>query len=303
MKFLALFLSIFSAVRKLFPKVLKLDGHDLPPPITFDIEARTDLPKSKENYFPSMDVQVPVVKFLKDYFNVYDSDNRSGLAGAYHDRAVFSLSVAYNGAVQYKQSSLGVYIDESRNLSKPNKDAGRKSKLLREGSQIISQLCLLPKTQHDPNSFLVDCGIVSPSMVSFTVQGIFKELDSKQDKPPIRAFSRTFVTVPGGASMLIVNDMLTITNASPDQVQSAFKNPAPTPSSSPVPESSPQNPFEGAALTDIQKQMIASFVTDSRMNSEWSLKCLMQNEWNYEKAGKVFMELQQQGKIPAEAFS
>lgn len=289
-------------MRKLFPKVVKLDGRDLPPPITFDIEARTDLPKSKENYFPNMEVQVPVVKFLKDYFMVYDSDSRAGLTGAYHDKAVFSLSVAYNGAVQYKQSSLGHYIDESRNLTRPNKDAGRKLKLLREGSLIIPQLCLLPKTVHDPNSFTVDCSVVTPAMVTFTVQGLFQEINSKQDKPPIRAFSRTFVTVPGGAGMMIVNDMLTITNASPDQIQSAFKNPAPTPSSSPVPQTSPSNPFEGASLTDVQKQMIESFIAVSGMNSEWSMKCLAENAWNYEKAGQIFMELQQQGKIPPEAF-
>ncbi|KAH3852511.1 hypothetical protein DPMN_095021, partial [Dreissena polymorpha] len=311
-----------SAVRKLFPKLQKLDNNDLPPAITFDIEARTDLPKSQDSYFPSEDIKVVAVKFLKDYFHVYDSDDRQGLAPAYHETAMFSLSTAYNGAVQNKyvppisttyngavqnkQMSLNAYIDGSRNLIKGSKDISRKLKTLKLGPKIVAQLCLLPKSLHDPNSFIVDVNFASPEMMSFTIQGVFKEVDSKMDRPPIRAFSRTFVTVPRGAGMQIVNDMLTVTNASPDQVQSAFKNPAPTPSSSPVPQSSPANPFvkfEVAVLTDLQKQMVASFMNDSRMNSEWSLKCLAQNGWEYEQAGKNFLELQQKGLIPAEAFS
>ncbi|XP_053373641.1 nuclear RNA export factor 1-like [Mercenaria mercenaria] len=295
--------SYISAVRKVFPKVMKLDGKDLPPPITFDIEARTDLPKSKANYFPNAEVQGPVVKFLKDYFTVYDAADRSGLSGAYHEQAMFSLSVAYNGAVQYKQSSLSSYIDESRNLARQHKDSSRKHKLLKKGSLIVPQLCLLPKTSHDPNSFIVDCNFMSSAMMSFTVQGVYKEVDSKQDKQPIRAFSRTFVTVPGGSGMLVVNDILTITNASPDQIQAAFKTPAPTPSSSPVPQTSPSSPFEGLGLTEVQQQMIVSFIAESRMNSEWSAKCLAENGWDYAKAGQNFLALQQQGKIPPEAFN
>ena len=34
--------------------------------------------------------------------------------------------------------------------------AGRKQKLLKYGNLIVPQICLLPKTQHDPNSFVVD---------------------------------------------------------------------------------------------------------------------------------------------------
>ena len=54
------------------------------------------------NYFPNETIKAGVVKFLKDYFTVYDSDNRSDLAGAYHDGAMFSLSTSYNIALQSK---------------------------------------------------------------------------------------------------------------------------------------------------------------------------------------------------------
>ena len=42
------------------------------------------------------------MKFLKDYFRVYDSSDRKVLDGAYHPSAVFSLATSYNGAVRFK---------------------------------------------------------------------------------------------------------------------------------------------------------------------------------------------------------
>ncbi|XP_062578628.1 nuclear RNA export factor 1-like [Saccostrea cucullata] len=97
--------------------------------------------------------------------------------------------------------------------------------------------------------------------------------------------------------MNIINDMLTITNASRDQIQKAFKHPAPTPSSSPVPEASPPAPFTQAGpstYTAEQQQMIQQFAAQSGMNHEWSIKCLEQNGWNYEKSGEYSCNLEAQ---------
>ena len=58
--------------------------------------------KLQDSSFPDTVTQSHVVKFLKDYFTVYDSDNRNVLDGAYHPSAVFSLSTSYNGAVKFK---------------------------------------------------------------------------------------------------------------------------------------------------------------------------------------------------------
>ena len=56
----------------------------------------------QDSYFPNPDSQRTIIQFLKEYFTVYDADNRSPLAGAYHESASFSLAMAYNGASQYK---------------------------------------------------------------------------------------------------------------------------------------------------------------------------------------------------------
>ncbi|KAL3874362.1 hypothetical protein ACJMK2_037388, partial [Sinanodonta woodiana] len=190
-----------SAVRQKFPKIQTLDGHELPPPITFDIESSTELPRIKGDFFAGIaEVQLLLIKFLKDYFTIYDSDNRQGLVIAYHEQAMFSLSACYNGLIEFRQPSLNMYAEESRNLIRLNrKDPSRKNKLLKYGRlPVITQLCLLPKTTHDSNSFVVDVGFVSASLLSFTVCGMFKEGESKADRPQIRWFTRSFLTVPYG---------------------------------------------------------------------------------------------------------
>ncbi|XP_029634622.1 nuclear RNA export factor 1 [Octopus sinensis] len=302
-------------VRKKFPKVLKLDCQDLPPPIVFDLESDIDLPPSKDNYFMNADVQNLLVKFLKQYYLIYDSDNRQALVDAYHDQAIFSFACIFNRALG-KQPSLNEYISESRNLLKLN--AGRRDKHLKVGRvNVVSQLRLLPGTQHDLNSFHIDVQHLSRTLLIFSVFGIFKETESKGE-PPIRTFSRMFITTPQQDGIVIVNDMLTISNATSEQIQSAFKTPAPTPSSSPTQGGSalvetvntPPAPLTlpnataacNVSLTEIQKEMVSQFSVQSEMNAEYSLQCLQQNNWEYEKAAQVFLNLKTNGKIPLEAF-
>ncbi|XP_033733776.1 nuclear RNA export factor 1-like [Pecten maximus] len=294
-----------SAVRKKFPKVIKLDGHDLPPPITFDLETSTELPAAKGSFFLNAEIQEVLVKFLKEYFTVYDSDNRQPLTAAYQDEAIFSLSASKNNSSDHWQAGLQIYFPESRNLLRKSRDPSQKQRVLMRGKlNIVSKLCLLPKTTHDYNSFVVDVDHASATLLSFTVIGVFKEADERSDRQPVRAFSRRFIALPRGQGMVIANDLLTVTNASPSQVQTAFKNPAPTPSSSPVPDTTPAAPFHqaGPSLTPEQQQMVQSFSAQSQMNLEFSAKCLEEHHWNYDMAGQAFLTLQKENKIPSEAF-
>ncbi|GAB1597900.1 nuclear RNA export factor 1-like [Argonauta hians] len=302
------------AVRKKFPKVLKLDRQDLPPPIVFDLESDIDLPPSKDNYFMNDDVQNVLVKFLKQYYLIYDSDNRQALVDAYHDQAIFSFTCGSNRA-HGRQPAFNDYLSESRNLLKLS--VGRRDKHLKVGRiNVVSQLRLFPGTQHDLNSFHIDVQHLSRTLLIFSVFGVFKETEAKGE-PPIRTFSRMFITTPQQDGIVIVNDMLTISNATHEQIQSAFKTPAPTPSSSPTQgtpvlaetATSPAAlalPSATAAcnvsLTEIQREMVLQFSIQSEMNAEYSLECLQQNNWVYEKAAEVFLNFKASGKIPPQAF-
>ena len=90
------------------------DGVELAPVIRFDV-ASSELPTSHGSYFANSEVQELVVKFLRQFYTIYDSDNRQPIIDAYHDAAVFSLSMAWNPAYDTKQPNLGLYIDHSRN--------------------------------------------------------------------------------------------------------------------------------------------------------------------------------------------
>ncbi|XP_067170906.1 nuclear RNA export factor 1 [Apteryx mantelli] len=279
-----------SSVRERFPKLLRLDGHELPPPIAFDVEAPTTLPPCKGSYFGSDDLKVLVLRFLQQYYSIYDSSDRQGLLDAYHDGACCSLSIPF-GPQNPPRNSLNEYFKDSRNVKKL-KDPTMRFKLLKHTRlNVVAFLNELPKTQHDVNSFVVDVCAQTNTLLCFAVHGIFKEVDGKS-RDSVRAFTRMFIAVPAGnTGLCIVNDELFVRNATTEEIRKAFVMPAPTPSSSPVP-----------TLSAEQQEMLAAFSMQSGMNLEWSQKCLQDNDWDYGRAGQVFTQLKLEGKIPDVAF-
>uniref|UniRef100_A0A3P9JJ52 Nuclear RNA export factor 1 n=1 Tax=Oryzias latipes TaxID=8090 RepID=A0A3P9JJ52_ORYLA len=281
-----------SAVRQRFPRLLKLDGQDLPPPIGFDVETPTAIPPCKGSCFGSDEIKVIILRFLQQYYSIYDSGNRQPLLDAYHDGASLSITTPYS-TQNPSRSSLGEYYKDSRNL-KRIKDTTMRFRLLKHTRlNVVAFLNELPKTQHDIASFVIDVNTCTNTLLSFTIGGVFKEVvvDGKSRESTM-AFSRVFITVPAGNSGLcIVNDQLFIRMATTEEIRRAFVAPAPTPSSSPVP-----------TLTAPQQEMLTAFSQESGMNLEWSQKCLQDNEWDFNRAAHIFTQLKAEGKIPDVAF-
>uniref|UniRef100_A0A8C7SV14 Nuclear RNA export factor 1b n=1 Tax=Oncorhynchus mykiss TaxID=8022 RepID=A0A8C7SV14_ONCMY len=267
------------------------DGQDLPPPIVFDVEVTpAALPPCKASYFCSEEIKTPILAFLQQYYSVYDSGDRQPLLDAYHDGATFSLSM-FITMQNPSRCSLGDYHKDTRNLKKL-KDPSTRFRLLKHTRlNVVAFLNELPKTHHDTASLNVDVNTFTNTLLSFTVTGVFKEVEGKS-RDSVRAFSRVFITVPaGGTSLCIVNDELFVRNATTEEIRRAFVAPAPTPSSSPVP-----------TLSAPQQEMLSAFSLKSGMNLEWSQKCLQDNEWDFNRAGQVFTDLKAHGKIPDVAF-
>ncbi|KAK9391149.1 nuclear RNA export factor 1 [Crotalus adamanteus] len=293
-----------SAIRERFPKLLRLDGHELPPPISFDVETPTTLPPCKGSYFASEGLKMLIVRFLQQYYAIYDSGDRQGLLDAYHEGACCSLSIPFSVNHPYR-NSLAEYFKNSRNV-KRLKDPSMRFRLLKHTKlNVVAFLSELPKTQHDVNSFVVDVCAQTNSLLCFTLSGIFKEVDSRC-RDLVRAFTRVFIAVPVGHSGLsIVNDQLFIRKANNIEIRKAFVMPAPTPSSSPVPTPSAEpmpSSSPGPTLTAEQQEMLQNFSLQSGMNLEWSQKCLLDNDWNYAKAAHAYTQLKAEHKIPEVAF-
>ncbi|XP_036127254.1 nuclear RNA export factor 2-like [Molossus molossus] len=271
-----------SAIRKCFPKLLRLDGQDLPPPTTVNIDRPYISKPLKESCNGSDVLKTQVLQFLQQYYLIYDSGDRQRLLGAYHDEACFSLTIPFiwdNPAI----SSLFEYFKDNINME-ILKDPNLHFQLLKYTKHdIVSSLCALPKTHHDLSSFLVDVWFQSERILCFCVSGVFREVDGRS-QGTLRAFTRTFIVTPASnSSIFIVNDELFVRDATPSEIQKSFSIPVPT-------------------LSQEQQEMVQVFSTQSGMKPQWSQKCLQDNEWNYTRAAQVFTMLKIEGKIPEEAF-
>ncbi|XP_073522700.1 nuclear RNA export factor 1-like [Phyllobates terribilis] len=62
--------------------------------------------------------------------------------------------------------------------------------------QVVGFLCNLPKTEHELASMTLDVGCQNASLICFTVEGGFREVNPNYRKTPIISFRRTFLIVP-----------------------------------------------------------------------------------------------------------
>nr|XP_033705168.1 nuclear RNA export factor 3 [Tursiops truncatus] len=228
------------AIRECFPKLLRLDGQELPSPVTVDVDTPYIVKLCKGSYFGSDELKSLVLQFLQQYYLIHDYGDRQVLAGAYHEEACFSLTIPFHPE-DPAPSSLCEYFKDSRNMKKL-KDPYLRVQLLKHTKRVIVHtLCVLPKTQHDFSSFVVDTWFQTETMLCFSVSGVFKAVEGSSQRC-VHAFTRTFIATPArDCSLCIVNDELFVRDADPSETQSVFSIPLSTPTSSsmhPSPSSS-----------------------------------------------------------------
>ncbi|MBZ3876000.1 Nuclear RNA export factor 2 [Sciurus carolinensis] len=185
------------------------------------------------------------------YYLIYDYGDRQGLLDAYHDEACFSLTIPFNPE-DPDPNSLEEYFKDNRNIKK-HKDPFLRMQLLKHTKyDIVNCISILPKTQHDFNSYVVDLCVQTVSTYFLPQAGlefsmskgvslfIVIEVEGKS-QGSVRAFTRTFILTSGSnSSLCIVNDEMIVRNASPKETQSAFSIPMLPPSSSYVPDQEQQ---------------------------------------------------------------
>ncbi|KAG6460833.1 nuclear RNA export factor 1 [Manduca sexta] len=301
-----------SDVRKKFPKLMKLDGADLPPAIGFDVSEDLSLPPRQQSFLVDPAGQDLVREFLTQYFAIFDSESRQALLEAYHENASLSMASNYlsNDSRNSPNNRLTSYISNSRNIMRVT-DREQRRRYLRTGRlQVVSFLSDLPKTTHDLMGFAVDLIVFTPAMIVLTMNGIYKETNTAGN--PTRSFHRTFVIVPNtSGGFCVINDMLYVTNTTKEQEEKAFASgsveptpaaPAPGPAPGAVPGVAP-GVAAGAAPDDAHKmQLLAMLSQQTGMNEHWSVNCLQETCWDLQRAVFIFNQLQSEGKIPPEAF-
>ncbi|KAM5195907.1 nuclear RNA export factor 2-like [Hipposideros larvatus] len=234
------------------------DGQVLPPPIIVDIDRPYLRKPCKASYRGPEATKTLVMQFLKKYYCIYDSGDRRGLLGAYHDEACFSLTIPFNPKDPYP-SSLFEYFKDNRDM-KSLKDPYLQVQLLKYTKRdIVCSLCVLPNTQHILPSFMVDMWFQTDRMLFFSVNGVFKEVEGSS-QGSVHALSRTFITIPASNSgIFIMNDELFVRDIIPKKTQGTFAIPAHLPIYSSL-----------LNLSQEQRDMVLAFSTQSGMKLLWS---------------------------------
>ncbi|XP_024870529.1 nuclear RNA export factor 1-like [Temnothorax curvispinosus] len=292
-----------SDVRRRFPKLLRLDGIELPRPIVFDVvdEAAKILP-SQRMFVGDAKIQDIASQFLQQYFTIFDSENRQPLLDAYDEHACFSMTITTS-----HNNKLNGYLMENRNLFRIN-DTNRRHKLLKQGRlPVVSFVSEMPRTRHLLNTFTMDVSLATQAMMFITITGYFQELDNKDE--PIRYFNRTFIIVPEGEGYCIRNEQLHISQPPEAQLKqlhqqlNQLNNQQPQPTTSALETVGVAKPVPTDLSNDIKQQMTLTLSQQTNMNLEWSLKCLQETQWNYDNALSAFQEFYKRGQVPSEAFT
>ncbi|XP_069896110.1 nuclear RNA export factor 3 isoform X2 [Dipodomys merriami] len=255
-----------NSILELFPKLLRLDGQASSRPPVFNTETHKKLPTCKGSYFGSEMLKDLILQFLQQYYTIYDYGDRQDLLDVYHEEACFSLTITHNFKEQ-APSNLCDYLKYSRNMKNLNDPYVQRQLLKHRKCDIVNSLKVLPKTQHDLNSFVVDTWFQTEKMLCFSVSGLFKEVEGNS-QGCVHVFTRTFITTHSSSSSLcIVNDKLFL-SARPQEMENACSIPMPLPSGSEM------------AISQ-EQQMMQAFSTKSGM--KWSEKDCQTNYLDYSR--------------------
>lgn len=293
---------LISVVRQKLPQLKRIDNMDLPAQIGFAIDNEAvRLPTSNPHSVPA-DLQGHLAKFIDQFFGLFDISGRNELHTLYHEQCMFSLCIAptESSIVQTKSYKYGALIYYSRNLKKIFDDNKRMNLLKHDKKNVMDFLRVnFPLTKHEGNSFHVDVITAANNRLVFTVNGLYREVDTGPNGP-VRSFQRTFTCVQTATgAVVIVADHMMIMNATDGQVANlARAAPPPQP-----PSSSTSTPITGSqSSASVQDQMVQKLSQLTGMNIEYSKLCLSDNAWNYDRALQNFQDLQKTNSIPAIAF-
>ncbi|KAG8511202.1 LOW QUALITY PROTEIN: Nuclear RNA export factor 2, partial [Galemys pyrenaicus] len=265
------------AVRACFPTLLRLDGKELPPPGAVRNTACNLVKFCEETYKGSETLKDLVLEFLQRYYRIYDYGDRKSFLSVYHEEACFCLAIPF-----VLEDAPPISFKENRNMTKMKDQYLRCELVKHKRHDIVKTLCLLPQTQHDLNSFVVDMWIETVSTHCFlgpagkATAGWEVSGDRAPGRFPFRKLKSAFlsrgcsknesgknlaaegrgrrrvmlvllVQLPQGL-LCLVNDEMVVRDAFQDEISSVFSTSLPPATSSFTP-SRPQGRERAQALS------------------------------------------------------
>ncbi|GMS79754.1 hypothetical protein PENTCL1PPCAC_1929, partial [Pristionchus entomophagus] len=295
-----------SAVQDIFPRITMLDSNECSarPDAFNDDNEFIEPPVKPGYYYGDAGIRTIVETFIVQFFEAYDgndpSASRKNLVAAYDDKnSQFTLSIEnlyedMGGSTRWPNSdNFSFHVRISHNIKRIDKwgKNHRPNRLFFGALDIASQLRKMPATRHLVESFVVDVVLATSSLMIFSVQGLFEEAPFSvlPNIPQLNFFSRTFTVTPKeNGSLCVISDELYLSSMSQSRIEryriqlekvnnATSAAPAPLPAAAAASDAGELVPDEAT-----RKAMVEAFCRDSGMLPEWSEKCLVDGEWNYE---------------------
>lgn len=214
--------SYVSYVHDYFPLMEYLDGHRVHQGnfvITF------------QNFLVSKDIYTIVDEFVKNYFDIFDSFERSQLMKMYNNKSMLTVCMNYEldksiETLPFDQIYMRVQkiiTNFDRNLKKLS-DMSKASNRVFVGNSIAKVFNELPKTKHDLTSCNIDVPFfdVKKSKLIIIISGLVQDLTN--DQPFLLAFTRTFTIVSKNSEFIVTNDQIIFRNPTIIQREAKEKN-------------------------------------------------------------------------------
>ncbi|KAJ1948362.1 nuclear mRNA export, poly(A)+RNA binding protein [Linderina macrospora] len=276
---------------------------------------------TKPSFVENTEIEQLANGFIAGFIGLYDG-NRADLGNVYDANAQFSLMVdtthptsasAQNDPRSQKRVELSAYLSISRNLERAKGATKRINTLICGNQAIVQALMKLPATRHpmqDAQKFSFEAWQTEIPTAGASQAAIVVNLHGEYEEPAAAStlsFDRMFVlipTVPGSPAAMagwpcaILHDQLTVRRYNGFENWQAGADQAVSATGASAAAGSAAAQFSG--LVGEQLAMAQTLQAHSKMNAEWTLKCLAESNWNYQQALATFEQARAQ--LPPAAF-
>ncbi|XP_028324979.1 nuclear RNA export factor 1-like isoform X2 [Gouania willdenowi] len=198
-----------SAMCQTLPQLQRSDGTYLFQPTVIDAPSTIVSP---ETSFNGSNIYGFIERFLQNYYDVCDSDDRTLMLQAYYEDALFKHTKLHHSQILPMN---GQDVDNPLDIDQ----------------DVVTFLNKLPKTQHDRSSFHINVNAFTNTRLEFTVSGNYTEF--KELRTNGISFIRNFVALPSDhGGLCIINDQVftkKVPKAQKAQISGAFVGPTTNP--------------------------------------------------------------------------